>query len=407
MGKPVRRITDARVVGPLAPCAVGFRNALRALGYAPGSAEHQMRLMAHLSGWLYARGLSGADLTEQRVTEYLDDRRAAGYSQHWTRRSLVSLLDFLDAQQVRPIEESAAPTSKSRVLLASFERYLLSERGLRASTAAAYVRYVGRFLDGHAADGDLSALTTAEVIVALRAEGVDRSVVAVQYFVVALRAFLRYCHVEGLIGADLSAAAQTVTGRHRSLLPLGIGEAEAARLLRSCDRRTATGRRDHAAMLLMLRLGLRAGEVAALHLPDIDWHAGELTVHGKGRCEDRLPLPVDVGEAIVAYLRRGRPATPVREVFVTVTAPTRGLTREAVAGIIRRACVRAGLAEVGAHRLRHTTACVMVAHGVPLVEIGQLLRHRSPVSTANYARVDVDRLTELARPWPARREGTL
>ena len=118
-------------------------------------------------------------------------------------------------------------------------------------------------------------------------------------------------------------------------------------------------------------------------------------------------MPVDVGEAIVAYLRRGRPATPVREVFVTVTAPTRGLTREAVAGIIRRACVRAGLVEVGAHRLRHTTACVMVAHGVPLVEIGQLLRHRSPVSTANYARVDVDRLTELARPWPARREGTL
>lgn len=407
MGKPVSRAAEVRVKGPLAPYSVGFWNALRALGYSAGSAEHQMRLMAHLSGWLYVRCLSGEDLTEQRVTEYLDDRRAAGYSQHWTRRSLVPLLDFLDAQQVRPIEESAAPRSKSRVLLASFERYLLSERGLRASTATAYVRYVGRFLDGHAADGDLSVLTTAEVIAALRAEGVDRSVGAVQYFVVALRAFLRYCHVEGLIGADLSAAAQTVTGRHRSLLPLGIGEAEAARLLRSCDRRTATGRRDHAAMLLMLRLGLRAGEVAALRLPDIDWHAGELTVHGKGRREDRLPLPVDVGGAIVAYLRRGRPATPVREVFVTVTAPTRGLTREAVAGIIRRACVRAGLAEVGAHRLRHTTACVMVAHGVPLVEIGQLLRHRSPVSTANYARVDVDRLTGLARPWPARREGAL
>ena len=117
------------------------------------------------------------------------------------------------------------------MLLASFERYLVSERGLRASTAAAYVRYVGRFLDGHAADGDLSALTTAEVIAALRAEGVDRSVGAVQYFVVALRAFLRYCHVEGLIGADLSAAAQTVTGRHRSLLPWvrrGRGGAAAA-----------------------------------------------------------------------------------------------------------------------------------------------------------------------------------
>lgn len=406
MGKPITTVAEVRVTGPLAPYAGGFRDVLREAGYTPLSAVNQLRLMTHLSRWLETRGLSGADLTEQRVTEYLDDRRASGYSQYWTRRSLVPLLDFLDAQQVRPIEESSAPTSKSRVLLASFERYLLSERGLSASTATAYVRYVGRFLEGYAADGDVSVLTTVEVIAALRAEGVDRSVGAVQYFVAALRAFLRYCHVEGLIGADLSAAAQTVTGRHRSLLPLGIGEAQAARLLRSCDRRTATGRRDYAAMLLMLRLGLRAGEVAALHLPDIDWGAGELIVHGKGRREDRLPLPVDVGEAIVAYLRR-RLATPVRNVFVTVTAPTRGLTREAVAGIIRRACVRAGVAEVGAHRLRHTTACVMVAHGAPLVEIGQLLRHRSPVSTANYARVDVDRLTELARPWPARREGML
>jgi site-specific recombinase XerD len=261
-------------------------------------------------------------------------------------------------------------------------------------------------VDSHAPDGDLSALTTAEVITALRTEGVDHSVGAVQYFVAALRAFLRYCHVEGCIGADLSAAAQAVTGRHRSLLPRGIGEVDAARLLRSCDRRTATGRRDHAVMLLMLRLGLRAGEVAALQLPDIDWHAGELTIHGKGSREDRLPVPVDVGEAIVAYLRRGRPATPVRQVFVTITAPTRALTREAVAGIIRRACVRAGLAEVGAHRLRHTTACTMVAHGVPLAEIGQLLRHHSPASTANYARVDADQLSALARPWPARQEGT-
>lgn len=405
MSKPITRVVEVRVTGPLAPYVDGFRNMLREAGYTPVSAVNQLRLMGPLSRWLETCGLSGADLTEQRVAEYLDARRVAGYSQYWTRRCLVPLLDFLDVQQVKPIEKMLAPTSRGQMMLASFERYLLSERGLRASTATAYVRYAGRFLDGYAADGDVSALTPAEVIAAVRAEGVDRSVGAVQYFTVALRVFLRYCHVEGLIGADLSAAAQTVTGRHRSLLPLGIGEAQAARLLRSCDRCTATGRRDHAVMLVMLWLGLRAGEVAALHLPDIDWGAGELLVHGKGRREDRLPLPVDVGEAIVAYLRRGRPATPVREVFVTVTAPTRGLTREAVAGIIRRSCVRAGMDEVGAHRLRHTTACVMVAHGAPLAEIGQLLRHRSPVSTANYARVDVDRLAELARPWPTRREG--
>jgi integrase len=227
------------------------------------------------------------------------------------------------------------------------------------------------------------------------------SVGSAQFFVCALRSFLRFCFIEGFVEADLSQAALSVTGRRRSSLPRGISRADAKALLGGCDRRLAIGRRDYAVILTLLRLGLRASEVAALRLDDIDWRAGELVVRGKGGREDALPLPGDVGAAIAAYLRRGRPACDRREVFLRALAPIGPLGRGGVSTVVRRACEHAGLAKVGAHRLRHTAACEMVSAGVPLAHIGQVLRHRSPISTAIYARVDVDRLRQLAQPWPA------
>jgi integrase len=211
---------------------------------------------------------------------------------------------------------------------------------------------------------------------------------------------LRYCHLAGLIESDLSAAALPVSGRRRSLLPQGISDEQARALLRACDRRRAAGRRDYAVIVLMLRLGLRAGEVAALRLDDLDWRAGLITVHGKGGRVDQLPLPVDAGEAIAGYLRRGRPRTVSREVFVRVVAPPAGLTRSGVTNIVVDAARRARLGTLRAHRLRHTAACDMLRAGAPLAEIGQVLRHRSAGSTAAYARVDVERLRMIARPWP-------
>jgi integrase len=137
-----------------------------------------------------------------------------------------------------------------------------------------------------------------------------------------------------------------------------------------------------------------------LTLEDLDWRAGEIVVHGKGRRSDRLPLPTDVGEAITAYLRRGRPRTPRREVFLRAVAPLAPLSRRGISLVVTRACGRAGVPPVGAHRLRHTLACDMVRAGVPLPEISQVLRHRSLASTAIYARADVDQLRTLAQPWP-------
>jgi integrase/recombinase XerD len=294
----------------------------------------------------------------------------------------------------------AVPASPAESLLKGFAGYLRDERGVAELTVAAYLPDVRRFL-ARRRDCDVGDLTAAEVSKAVLGEVASRSPASVRRYGCALRSFLRYCHLAGLVENDLSASALPVAGRRRSLLPKGIDDGQARALLRACDRRRAAGRRDYAVIVLMLRLGLRAGEVAALTLDDINWRAGLITVHGKRGCVDQLPLPADVGEALAGYLRRGRPRTAAREMFVRLIPPQIGMSRSAVSTIVRRACTRGGLTPFGAHRLRLTAACDMLRAGTPLIEIGQVLRHRSVASTAAYARVDAGRLRLVARPWPA------
>lgn len=399
MGSPKTRPGRVRMHGPLVPFIAEFRARLKDAGYTPLSAAVQERFMAHLSGWLESQQLGTLDLTDARIDEYLVTRRAQGHQWPASRRALVPLLDVLASHHALPAP-AAVTASPVDAVLASFRGYLLEERGLAPSTACAYTARASRFLGGCAADGDLSTLTPGDVTRAVLAESTSVSVGSVQYFVAGLRSFLRFCHLEGLVEADLSAAALAITGRRRSSLPRGISKTDADALLRSCDRRRAVGRRDHAILLTLLRLGLRASELAGLTLGDIDWRAAEIVVHGKGRRDERLPLPADVGHAVAGYLRRGRPKTKRREVFVSALAPVGPIGRGGVSSLVRRACLRAGLTPVGAHRLRHTLACEMVAAGVPLPEIAQVLRHRGVSSTAIYARVDLQQLRGVARPWP-------
>ncbi len=220
-------------------------------------------------------------------------------------------------------------------------------------------------------------------------------------FVTALRSFLRFSFLEGLTPVDLSPAAVAVAPRHRSSLPMGVDQETARALLRSCDRRQPKGRRDYAVLLTLLRLGLRAGEVASLRLEDIGWRGGEVVVHGKGRHEDRLPLPADVGGAVAAYLERGRQnGTVHREVFLRALAPIGPLGAGGISAIVRHACAAAGVPAVGAHRLRHSLACQLANAGVPLPAIAQVLRHRDIRTTTGYARVDIEGLRAVAQPWP-------
>jgi len=215
-----------------------------------------------------------------------------------------------------------------------------------------------------------------------------------------LRALLRYLYVAGVLTIDLGAAMPPVaTWRGGALVPT-MSPADVDRLLAGCDRSTASGRRDLAVLVLLARLGLRAGEVAALELGDVDWRAGEVVVRGKARRKDRLPLPVEVGEALVDYLREGRPTCDCRRLVLTLYAPPRPIHPSSITGLVYRACRRTGLARVGGHRLRHALATEMLRQGGDLLEIAQVLRHSDLGTTAAYAKVDRGALRRVARPWP-------
>lgn len=401
MRKPASRVCRVLMSGPLTPFADAYAVELSRRGYTPLTSVNQLRGVARLSRWLEANGLSVAELSGDRVEAFLAWQRVGGgHRSQVSRPGLVCLLEVLRELEVLGPEPVASAVSPWDLLLAGFERYLLGERALAEGTVHGYVMHARWFLDGLANEDALVRLSAGEVTGAVvRKADSGVSVAAVQYFVSGLRAFLRFCFLEGLVAADLSPAALLVRGRRRSSLPRGISRADAKALLGSCDRRSSIGRRDHAMIITLLRLGLRRGEFAGLTLDDIDWRAGELVVRGKGR-EDRLPLPADVGAAITAYLKRGRPASERRELFLQARAPYAPIDSSTVASTVRRACRRAGIPEVGSHRLRHTTACEMVSAGVPIVRIGQVLRHQSLQTTAIYARVDVEQLRQLAAPWP-------
>jgi integrase/recombinase XerD len=400
MARPSSRVCRVLMSGPLVPFVDAYSAELRERGYTPLTTVNQLRQVAWLSRWLEAGGLSVSDLNGERVEEFLAWQHAGGHRAMRSRPGLVCLLEVLRGLGVLGLEPTAPAGSPKDLLLASFERYLLGERALAEGTVHGYVVHARWFLDG-LADGDALVLLSAGEVTGAVVRKADSgvSVAATQYFVSGLRAFLRFCFLEGVVAADLSPAALLVRGRRRSSLPKGISRGDAKALLGSCDRRSGIGRRDYAMIITLLRLGLRRGELARLTLDDIEWRAGELVVRGKGR-EDRLPLPADVGEAIAAYLKCGRPASDPRELFLRARAPYTPIDPSTVASTVRRACRRAGIPEVGSHRLRHTTACEMVSAGVPIARIGQVLRHQSLQTTAIYARVDVEQLRQLAAPWP-------
>lgn len=391
------RSGTAVVTGSLAARAVEFDERLAAVGYARSTRRQVQAAAVALSAWLREVGVSPARLTDELIERFCQE--CAGRKIVCPRPGVNRLVRMMRLAGVLPVDSALPAASKRDLLVDGYVEFLREERGLSPLSVAAYRADVLEFLR-RAEREDLRGLSPAEVSQALLLELPGHSPATVRRFGVALRSFLRYCYVAGIVDADLSASALPVSGRRRSLLPKGLTAGEAARLLRACDRRRPAGRRDYAAMLLMMRLGLRAAEVAGLTLDDLDWRVGVITVRGKGNQLDRLPLPVDVGEAITAYLRRGRPVTPAREVFIRSCPPQVALTRSGISGLVVAASRRAGLRDVRAHQLRHTAACDMVRAGVSPVQIGEVLRHRSAGSTAGYARVDVERLRLVARPWP-------
>ncbi|MDQ3630745.1 MAG: site-specific integrase [Actinomycetota bacterium] len=391
------------VTGPFERYSSGFLVDLVEAGYLPVARTLQLQLMAHVSRWLESEGLGPDALAGTVVERFLEARRVAGYPNHLTAKALAPLLAYLRGIGVVPPDRAPVLTG-AEALLERYRVYLVGEHGLAAVTARGYVDLVRAFVTCREdADGELDLwdLTASDVLGFVLCECPRRGRSSAKLVVTALRSLLGFLHVEGLIARPLAPVVPSVANWRLAGLPRGLEHGQVHALLGSCDRSRAVGRRDYAILTVLVRLGMRRGEVAGLRLDDIDWQAGEIVVCGKGNRAERLPLPVDVGEAIVAYLRDGRPATAQgRSVFVRVKAPHRALTPGGVTQVVVSAAKRAGLGEVTAHRLRHTAATELLRAGAPLVEIGQLLGHRSELTTTIYAKVDRDRLRALARPWP-------
>ena len=361
MNKPLP--SRVRVAGPLEPFAGGFRCELSRLGYSSSPAVGHLQLMAHLSCWLDDHSSGPEDLTPERVGEFLDHRRSHGrVHQQLTLQGLSPLLNYLRDVGATPPPHSRVATGPFSALMEELVDYLRGERGLADSTVANYRSVAEVFLStrsrdsggGHSTVSDLAA---ADVIGFMLTESNRRRAGSLSNVATGLRAFVRFLYLQGYTAASLAAAVPTAPGwRDGGLLRRAAEPSQVARLLASCDRRTSSGRRGFAILTVLARLGLRAEEVAALGVYDINWRAGELVVTGKGNRRDRLPLPDDVGQAIADYCSRGRRHGDCRSLFLHTRAPYVELLASAVRQVVARACDRAGIARIGAHRLRHATA---------------------------------------------------
>jgi site-specific recombinase XerD len=392
-------------VGPLSPYIDAFATLLLQAQYAPNNIRHLIRVVTDLSLWLQRCRTDVSRLDERTLARFLKARQRYDPVRRGDAAAVRKMLELLReqgvAQTVRPRKDSRAchPTEED------FERFLRQERRLSLASVLNIMPFVREFLDERFSSGHvaLKELRAADVTgFALRRAG-RLGPKRAGIMVWALRSFFRFLRLRGLTDTDLAGAVPTVPQRRWSSLPKFIDADKVEQLIKSCDRHTATGRRDHAILLLLARLGLRSGEVAALSLEDIDWQTGVICVRGKGSRIDRLPLPEDVGRALVAYLRRGRPRCATRRVFLTTRAPVGPFTGQSSVGcIVTRAVKRVGLepAHKGAHLLRHSLATGMLRRGASLAEIGELLRHRHPDTTVIYAKVDIDALRVLAQPWP-------
>ena len=398
----MKNVPRAKVHGPLAPFADGFRAELDRLGYTPASREYKVNQMANLSRWLEGEGLGVADVDAARVKAFLGSfgatRKRAPTG--WAMRPLLGWLRAEDLIAGAP----AASRGPLDDLIDDYHGWMAADRALAARTIGRYEQTARRFLRrfADARDAQVAEAVTGEAVTAFLLAEVARGLApgSLQGRVAELRSLLRFLYLRGLINTELAGTVPPVPGWKDRTVPPRLAAAQVRTLLDSCARATPTGKRDFAMLMLLARLGLRAAEVAWLALDDIDWRSGEVVVRAKARREDRLPLPADVGEALATYLVEVRARVECRAVFLTVVAPHRPLGSTATSQMVWRQCARAGLVPVRAHRLRHALATDLLDRGASLPEIGQVLRHRDLATTAAYAKVDHRALRELALPWP-------
>lgn len=391
---------------PLLVHARSFGASLMERGYAATTMQSKLGLIVDLGRWLGRRGLAVTDLDERRIETFIAGRRRNGQCRRGDRTTVRQLLDHLREHNVVPNVTPTRDESPLAAILDRYEKHLRSERGLTTATIINYLPFARKFLNDRFGEGPffLREVRPSDISGFVLRHARSMNCRRAQLMTSAFRSFFRFLFQHGELRVDLAPSVPTVADWRLSIIPKYLTPAEVARVLGSCDRHTATGRRDYAILLLLARLGLRAGEIVALQLDDIDWRSGEILVRGKGLLHDRMPLPVDVGQALASYLRYDRPSCKTRRVFVCMKAPQRDFAGPStVSTIVRRALGRAGLHPgfKGAHLFRHSLATSMIRSGASMGEIGEILRHRRASTTEIYAKLDFEGLRLLAQPWPA------
>jgi integrase/recombinase XerD len=388
------------VFGPLSgPLEDRFGAALADQGYKPTAAGSLVVVLRDLSRWMCAEGVASEELTEDDLERFGAARAAAGRRRYLSLRALGPVVGFLRGEGlVLPVPPVQTPVTE---LISVYQAWLVDERGLAARTVERYVATAMRLsFEPALGPGGLEDLSAGQVRRFLLEDCPRLGLGSAKTRAGEVRAFCKFLFATGRTPRCLATAVPSVAGWRGGALPKAVSAEVAAKLLASCDRSAPTGQRDFAILTLLARLGLRAAEVAGLELADIDWRAGEVVVRGKSRRSDRLPLPADVGEALVGYIAGGRPKSQSRKVFLRGRAPCDGINPTTVTTVVHTACKRAGLPLASAHRLRHGVAVETLRQGGSLAEISQLLRHSDLATTAYYAKVDREALRSLALPWP-------
>ncbi|MDZ7752078.1 MAG: site-specific integrase [Gammaproteobacteria bacterium] len=392
-------------VGPLTPFLDAFASHLDAQGFKRHLLGRQIRVVAYFSCWLEAKQIPARSITDEQVGRFFGSMVGRPVVQAGERAALGRFVDFLRQRDIigpLPVPTQATPVQQT---VRAFAEYLQQERALSDRTLIKYCPFVEQFLSECFGQGQVKfqTLRAADVIRFVRQQAAHLSPSVAKSATTALRAFFRYLHHSGLLSCDLVAAVPTVPNWSMTGIPRAIAAEHVRAVLAHCPRNTPVGRRDYAILLLLARLGLRAGEIVSLSLESIDWEAGVISICGKGAQPASLPLPTDVGEAIADYLRHGRPRSDSRRLFLRAVAPLRGLgAAQTVTTLVGAALRRAGVdaPHHGAHQFRHALAIDMLRHGAALTEIASVLRHRHIKTTSIYAKVDFAALRPLSAPWP-------
>ncbi len=383
-----------------------FAKDLHTKGYGVWAGQSYLRAGAHLGIWIKRQGFSIPELDEEVILEFgrhLPSCHCLGPNRGVYHDALIGARHFLDHLRRNGVVPACAPAQKPPLpaILDGFERWMRQHRGVSESTLTPYRLILTKLLG---VIGETPGNYNAHVLrrgVEIQTSRCGRS--WAKLVITTGRMFLRYLIVHNLCDPAMVDALPTIAHWKRATCPDYLSKEEVEKLIVVCNPATAQCARDMAVLLLLVRLGLRAGDIVHLRQPDIDWEHGALQVSGKGRRHSVLPLPQDVGDAILNYVEHWRPDVRDEHVFLRVNAPFVPLAgSSAVSSLVNRAARRARLStsRIGAHILRHTAASLMLRQGVSLETIGRLLRHRSLDTTVLYAKVDVDMLSEIAQPWP-------